>query len=129
MSFRLTIRTIYEYMLKADSTVTSVKSTGDIEAGQKLCDKVFDSEYHDPYVAHAAMETHTALAQLENGKMTVWAATQSPFGLREGIMRELGMAADKVRVITPFVGGGFGGKGNSSRELKQQNLQNCQENR
>jgi len=102
---------IYEYMVKADSTVTSVKSTGDIDAGQKLCDKVFDSEYHDPYVAHVAIETHSALAQLENGKMTVWAATQSPFGLREGIMRELGMAADKVRVITPFVGGGFGGKG------------------
>jgi isoquinoline 1-oxidoreductase len=104
-------KTIYEYMVKADSTVTSVKSTGDIEAGQKLCDKVCDSEYHDPYVAHVAIETHSALAQLENGKMTVWAATQSPFGLREGIMRELGMAADKVRVITPFVGGGFGGKG------------------
>jgi isoquinoline 1-oxidoreductase len=102
---------IYEYMVKADSTVTSVKSTGDVDAAQKLCDKVFDSEYHDPYVAHVAMETHSALAQLENGKMTVWAATQSPFGLREGIMRELGMAADKVRVITPFVGGGFGGKG------------------
>jgi nicotinate dehydrogenase subunit B len=102
---------IYEYMVKADSTVTSVKSTGDVDAAQKLCDKVFDSEYHDPYVAHVAMETHSALAQLENGKMTVWAATQSPFGLREGIMRELGMVADKVRVITPFVGGGFGGKG------------------
>jgi nicotinate dehydrogenase subunit B len=104
-------KSIYEYMVKADSTVTSVKSTGDIDAGQKLCDKVFDSEYHDPYVAHVAMETHTALAHLENGKMTVWAATQSPFGLREGIMHELSMAADKVRVITPFVGGGFGGKG------------------
>ncbi len=59
----------------------------------------------------AAMETHTALAQLEDDKMTVWASTQSPFGLREGIMRELSMPAEKVRVITPFVGGGFGGKG------------------
>jgi nicotinate dehydrogenase subunit B len=104
-------KTIFDYMLKADSTVTSIKSTGDIDAGQKLCDKKFSSEYHDPYVAHSAMETHTALAQLKNGKMTVWASTQSPFGLREGIMRELDMAADKVRVITPFVGGGFGGKG------------------
>ena len=115
-------KTIYEYMVKADSTVTSVKSTGDVDAGQKLCDKVFDSEYHDPYVAHVAMETHTALAQLEDGKMTVWAATQSPFGLREGIMRELGMAADKVRVITPFVGGGFGGKGESQQGVEAARL-------
>jgi isoquinoline 1-oxidoreductase len=56
------------------------------------------------------METHTALARLEGDKMTVWASTQSPFGLRESIIRELGFPADKVRVITPFVGGGFGGK-------------------
>jgi isoquinoline 1-oxidoreductase len=115
-------KTIFDYMLKADSTVTSVKSTGDIEAGQKLCDKKFSAEYHDPYVAHSAMETHTALAQLENGKMTVWASTQSPFGLREGIMKELGMAADKVRVITPFVGGGFGGKGESQQGVEAARL-------
>ena len=104
-------KTIYEYMLKADSNVTVVRSTGDLEAGEKLCEKTFESEFHDPYLAHVAMETHTALARLEGDKMTVWASTQSPFGLKEGIMRELGMAADKVRVITPFVGGGFGGKG------------------
>jgi isoquinoline 1-oxidoreductase len=115
-------KTIFDYMLKADSKVTSVESTGDIDTGQKLCDKKFSSEYHDPYVAHSAMETHTALAQLENGKMTVWASTQSPFGLKEGIMRELGMAADKVRVITPFVGGGFGGKGESQQGVEAARL-------
>jgi isoquinoline 1-oxidoreductase len=104
-------KTIYEFMLKADSNAMALRSTGDIDAGQKLCDKTFDSEFHDPYLAHVAIEPHTALAQLEGGKMTVWASTQSPFGLREGIMRELSLPAEKVRVITPFVGGGFGGKG------------------
>ena len=115
-------KTIYDFMLKADSTAVAVKSTGDIDAGQKLCDKTFDSEYHDPYVAHSAIETHTALAQLENGKMTVWASTQSPFGLREGIMRELSMPAEKVRVITPFVGGGFGGKGEYQQGIEAAKL-------
>jgi nicotinate dehydrogenase subunit B len=115
-------KTIFDYMLKADSTVTSIKSTGDIGAGQKVSDKVFDSEYHDPYVAHTAMETHCALAQLDNGKMTVWASTQSPFGLREGIMHELSMAADNVRVITPFVGGGFGGKGEYQQGIEAARL-------
>ena len=42
--------------------------------------------------------------------MTVWAATQSPFGLQDAISRELGFPLEKVSVITPFVGGGFGGK-------------------
>ena len=76
----------------------------------KLSDRIFESEFHDPYVAHAAIETHTALAHFEGDKMTVWAATQSPFGLQDGIVRELGFPLEKVRVITPFVGGGFGGK-------------------
>ncbi|HEX7492779.1 MAG TPA: molybdopterin cofactor-binding domain-containing protein, partial [Bacteroidales bacterium] len=115
-------KTIFEYMLNADSNASSVKEIGNIEEGQKLCDKTFDSEFHDPYLAHVAIETHTALAQLEGEKMTVWAATQSPFGLREGIMRELGITAENVRVITPFVGGGFGGKGEFQQGIEAAKL-------
>jgi nicotinate dehydrogenase subunit B len=115
-------KTIYDFMLKADSNAMALRSTGDIDAGQKLCDKTFDSEFHDPYVAHVAIEPHTALAQLEGGKMTLWASTQSPFGLREGVMRELNLPADKVRVITPFVGGGFGGKGEFQQGIEAAKL-------
>jgi isoquinoline 1-oxidoreductase len=56
------------------------------------------------------METHTALARSEEGQMTVWASTQNPFGAREEIAEALGLPNEKVRVITPFLGGGFGGK-------------------
>jgi isoquinoline 1-oxidoreductase len=56
------------------------------------------------------MEPHTALAEWKDGKMTVWASTQSPFGARTRIAHVLGLEENKVRVITPFVGGGFGGK-------------------
>ena len=104
-------KTIFEWMLKADSKETVVRSEGDIETGLRLSDKIFESEFHDPYLAHAAIETHTALALMEGDKMTVWASTQSPFGLKNGISRELGLPPEKVRVIAPFVGGGFGGKG------------------
>lgn len=103
-------KTIFEWMLKADSRANVVRSNGDMEVGRQLSEKIFESEFHDPYLAHAPIETHTALAQLEGDKMTVWAATQSPFGLRDGIVRELGFPLEKVRVITPYVGGGFGGK-------------------
>jgi isoquinoline 1-oxidoreductase len=69
-----------------------------------------DQTYLGAYVAHAAMETHTALAHVEGEKATVWASTQNPFGAREEIARALGLPIPNVRVITPFVGGGFGGK-------------------
>ncbi|MDP4223923.1 MAG: molybdopterin-dependent oxidoreductase, partial [Bacteroidota bacterium] len=104
-------RNLYDRMVGADSRINVARTTGDIETGIQQSDKIFESEFHDPYVAHAAIETHTALARLEGDKMTVWASTQSPFGLQDGISRELGFPREKVRVITPFVGGGFGGKG------------------
>jgi nicotinate dehydrogenase subunit B len=104
-------KNMYDRMVGADSRVTVMRSIGDMDTGSQLSDRIFESEYHDPYLAHTSIETHTALANLEGDKMTVWAATQSPFGLQDGISRELGLQREKVRVITPFVGGGFGGKG------------------
>ncbi len=104
-------KTIFEWMLKADTEAEVLRQSGDLEAGRKLSVKIIESEFHDPYVAHAAIETHSALACFEGGKMTVWVSTQSPFGLQDSIARDLDLKPEKVRVITPFVGGGFGGKG------------------
>jgi nicotinate dehydrogenase subunit B len=103
-------KTVFEYMLKAESYANVETTSGDIEAGKKLCDKTFESVIHDPYLAHATIETHTALAQFEGGKMTVWASTQTPYPLQDEISATLGLPLEKVRVIVPLVGGGFGGK-------------------
>jgi CO/xanthine dehydrogenase Mo-binding subunit len=64
----------------------------------------------DGYVAHASIETHTAVAEFADGRCTIWASTQTPFPLRAQAAEALGLAEDAVRVIPPFVGGGFGGK-------------------
>ena len=104
-------KTIFDWMLKSDPAASVGRTTGDIDAGRRLSDTVIESEYHDVYLAHAPIETHSALAQIEGDKITVWASTQSPFGLQGNISRDLGYPLEKVRVITPFVGGGFGGKG------------------
>ena len=104
-------KTLYDYINKGEYGVRVARTAGDIEAGRLRCDKVFKHEYHDPYLAHTPIETHTALARFEGDKLTVWASTQSPFGLQDAIVRELGITRENVRVITPFVGGGFGGKG------------------
>jgi CO/xanthine dehydrogenase Mo-binding subunit len=56
------------------------------------------------------METHSAVAAIEHGKVTVWASTQTPFPLRSQVAQALMLPPEQVRVVTPIVGGGFGGK-------------------
>jgi isoquinoline 1-oxidoreductase len=87
-----------------------VSEGGDIGIGRQRSARQFESTYLNSYVAHAAMETHAALAAIEDGKVTVWASTQNPFGVRDQVAQALRFPPEKVRVITPFVGGGFGGK-------------------
>jgi nicotinate dehydrogenase subunit B len=103
-------KTIFDRILKAESVPNVLKSSGDIETGRKISDILTESEFHNSYVAHAAMEPHAAVATIEGDKVTVWIGTQGPYRAQESIARELSVPLEKVRVITPFVGGGFGGK-------------------
>ncbi len=66
--------------------------------------------YQVAYVQHAPLEPRAAVAAWEDGKLTVWTGTQNPFGYRRELMSALHLAEDKVRVIVPDFGGGFGGK-------------------
>ena len=103
-------KTVFKHQLEFPSESRVVKSSGDIATGKSSSDLIFESEFHNSYVAHAPMEPHTALAFMEGDKMVVRASTQTPFGTQDSIARELGLGLDKVRVIAPFLGGGFGGK-------------------
>ncbi len=115
-------KTIFDHLLKAAPEARTVAQGGDLEQGEKASAKRFDSSYFNSYVAHAPMETHTALAHLENGRMTVWASTQNPFGAQREIASAIGFAPQNVRVITPFVGGGFGGKTENSQAVEAARL-------
>jgi len=103
-------RSIFDHILKAAPEGQVLNVTGSLTEGEKLASVVIDSSYLNSYVAHAQMETHTAVAELKDGKLTVWASTQSPFGIKNQVASALGVQAESVRVITPYVGGGFGGK-------------------
>jgi CO/xanthine dehydrogenase Mo-binding subunit len=80
------------------------------------------STYRTGYLAHAPMEPHTAIAEMKDGRMIVQASTQSPFGARAQIAEALGLTEKDVRVITPFVGGGFGGKSANGQALEAARL-------
>jgi isoquinoline 1-oxidoreductase len=101
---------IYGHLSGADARDNVIEQKGDLEEGVRMAALRFEESYFTPYVAHAATETHSAVADVQADSATVWVGTQRPFGANEEIARAIGLGADKVRVITPFVGGGFGGK-------------------
>ena len=103
-------RSIYDHLLKVAPAGRVVASGGDLPAGLKEAASVLEHTYFNAYVAHAPIEPHTAVVKIDGKKATVWASTQAPFGAREEVAKELGLRTEDVRVITPFVGGGFGGK-------------------
>ncbi len=103
-------KTIFDRILKAESIASVITSNGNIETGRKISDTLTESEFHNSYVAHAPMEPHAATAMIEGDKITAWVSTQQPFRARETIAREMNVPPEKVRIITPFTGGGFGGK-------------------
>jgi CO/xanthine dehydrogenase Mo-binding subunit len=106
----LDTESIFEHLITAASAPNTRDTAGNLDAGKAACAQSFDLTYYNSYVAHAPMEPHTAVAELQNGKMTVWASTQGPFPVRSAVARAIGFSEENVRVITPYVGGGFGGK-------------------
>ncbi|MDP2883636.1 MAG: molybdopterin-dependent oxidoreductase [Ignavibacteria bacterium] len=101
---------IFDHLLKVAPAGKLVAMDGNLQAGESGAKTLVEATYFNDYVAHSPMEPHTAVANVEGGKATVWASTQNPFTAKEEIAKELGFPSENVRVITPFVGGGFGGK-------------------
>lgn len=107
---RLDGETIFEHLQAVAPEGRIVAEGGDLAKGEAATVSRFDAAYLNGYVAHAPIEPHTALADVKDGRATVWASTQAPFRLKEEAAQTLGVPPASVRVITPFVGGGFGGK-------------------
>ena len=103
-------KTIFGHLLKVAPEGEVVTQGGNLKEGEGHASDIFEETYLNQYVAHATIETHTALARFEGDQVTVWASTQSPFGAKEEVARTLGIPSQNVRIIPPFVGGGFGGK-------------------
>jgi isoquinoline 1-oxidoreductase len=103
-------KTVFAHLLSVAGEGEEREKKGDLAEGRKISKTLFEGTYLNGYGAHAPIESHTSLARFEDGTMTVWAATQSPFGTQQAVEQALGLPKENVRVITPFVGGGFGGK-------------------
>jgi nicotinate dehydrogenase subunit B len=119
---KLDDKNLFDHLLEVAPEGTVVKEGGNLETGRSLAGEVYEKTYVNGYVAHAPMETHTALAEVKDGKATIWASTQTPFGVKEQVAGALGMLPANVRVKSVFVGGGFGGKSASMQAVEAARL-------
>lgn len=83
---------------------------GDIDSGFAQADHIFEHTFTFPRVQHFSMEPHATVADVEGERMTLWAGTQEPFTLREHLSDIFRMPLNRIRIIVPYVGGGYGGK-------------------
>lgn len=83
---------------------------GSIEAGLADAEVTLDARYTTAYIAHVPLEPRAAVAQWQDGKLTVWTGTQRPFGVRTELSRAFHVPEERVRVIMPDTGSAYGGK-------------------
>jgi isoquinoline 1-oxidoreductase len=81
-----------------------------IQKAVEAADHKLSATYNIAYIAHSPMEPRAAVADWSDGKMTVWTGTQRPFGVQGEVAAAIGVPADRVRVIVPDTGSGYGGK-------------------
>ncbi len=90
---------------------------GDVDSAWDKCAAIVERKFRIPHVQHVPIEPHVAIAQMsDEGKVTVWASSQSPFAQRNIFAKALGISQSDVRVIAPLVGGGFGCKAGVTME-------------
>jgi nicotinate dehydrogenase subunit B len=77
---------------------------------ERAADTPFDAQYTIAYIAHAPLEPRAAVAEWQDGQLTVWTGTQRPFGVQQELVDAFHVAADRVRVIVPDTGSAYGGK-------------------
>jgi len=85
-------------------------ANGDFESGYSAAPVKLDATYTTPDQSHAMMEPYASIARWEGEKLTVWTSNQMINWTKTDLAKTLGIPAENVRLISPFIGGGFGGK-------------------
>ena len=88
-----------------------VRNIGDVDAEFSRAAKIHEAEYYAPLLAHAAMEPVAAVAEFKEGRVEIWAATQTPQGVQGTVAEALGIDRKDVVCHVTLLGGAFGRKG------------------
>jgi xanthine dehydrogenase YagR molybdenum-binding subunit len=121
LSFLATV----EQALDPDATVVfrggntrqgASQQTGDLDAGFRQAAYTVDQTYSTQVITHVCLETHAVVSEWDGDKLTVWLSTQAVHGTAQQIAQTLKIPQSDVRVITQYMGGGFGSKSQAGAE-------------
>jgi nicotinate dehydrogenase subunit B len=101
---------LFEHLKKNAAPGGRGSNSGSVADGLAAADHQLDATYQIAYIAHTPLEPRAAVAEWKGDKLTVWTGSQRPFGVRSDLAQAFGIADDKVRVIVPDTGSGYGGK-------------------
>jgi CO/xanthine dehydrogenase Mo-binding subunit len=102
---------LYTYLRAHASSERSRRDKkGSPDEAFKTVGKVLRESYHIAYIQHAPMEPRAAVAEWTDDQLTVWTGTQQPARVQDDLAKALRIPRERVRVIVPDTGGGFGGK-------------------
>src|SRR4029079_6216838 len=99
-----------EILVNSGTDPYVTQEAGSLDEGFGAASGVLEATYFVPYVSSAPMEPRAAVATWAGDRLTVWAGTQRPFGIRQELAQRFGIDELLVRVIAPEIGGGFGSK-------------------
>ena len=101
---------LFDYLKKNTAPSRGARPVGSIADGMAAADQKLSQTYTVAYIAHVPMEPRATVAEWSDGKLTVWTGTQRPFGVRSELAEAFHIAEEKIRVIVPDTGSGYGGK-------------------
>src|SRR5262245_41738951 len=103
---------LFEYLriIPVGAREARPQERGSIEKGLAEADHKLDETYTVAYIAHAPLEPRAAVAEWNDGRLTVWTGTQRPFGVRSELAEAFKIPESQIRVIVPDTGSGYGGK-------------------
>jgi isoquinoline 1-oxidoreductase len=99
-----------DLLLRTAKDTKVMQEAGSLDEGFRQADGILEAVYYAPYITNAPMEPRAAVAEWSDGRLTVWAGGQRPFGLRAELAGYFDLPVESVRVITTEIGGGFGSK-------------------
>jgi len=101
---------LFDYLKKNAVASRGSRPVGSTINGMAAAHKKLSQTYTIAYIAHAPLEPRAAVAEWKDDKLTVWTGTQRPFGVRSELAEAFHIPEEKIRVIVPDTGSGYGGK-------------------